>query len=269
MSKFNIQGFINALEAPTHDDFELVSKTTSLFIDPFQAVVDVYVENIDGDSSQSAAFAKKFLITRSINDLLAGFHLMRQGYISQAYATLRPILESCDLFDLFEKEPNLAKIWATGSYKEQETLRPSKVRKSLGRPTYNEIYSHFCESGSHPSFASTRSMVAQKANTNKSTTPEVTMWIGGVIFEHAFVFQASFCFMLLNFVWHRVIRLSPEAIGLAKHIEVSKLILGNMIEFTTWQKEFFGEGTDLGEAMKSILQELKSTLNNAEKEINE
>jgi hypothetical protein len=106
-------------------------------------------------------------------------------------------------------------------------------------------------------------MVAQKADTAKSAEPEVTMWVGGVIFNHSFVFQAGLCFMLLNFIWHRVIRLSPKTIDLAQHIEVSKLILNNMIEFTSWQKEFFGDGTDLGEAMKSILQELKSMLNAA------
>ena len=58
-------------------------------------------------------FASVHLLARSLSDLLAGGHLASHCYLPQGHSVLRPVIDSCDLLDLFAKQPEQAKKWIT------------------------------------------------------------------------------------------------------------------------------------------------------------
>jgi hypothetical protein len=91
------------------------------------------------------------LLARSLSDLLAGGHLASHFYLPQAYSVLRPVIDSCDLIELFARSPEQAKRWITTD-KGHIEFAPAVVRKLLGRARLDPLHSYFSESGSHPRF---------------------------------------------------------------------------------------------------------------------
>jgi hypothetical protein len=99
------------------------------------------------------AFAINYLLVRSISDLVTGIHLGSHCYLQQAHTTLRSVIESVDLLDLFAEQQDLAERWINAEKPGQE-FSPRAVREKLGRSEADlEIYGHFSEVGSHPRFA--------------------------------------------------------------------------------------------------------------------
>jgi hypothetical protein len=107
------------------------------------------------DAHQQQKFGIVHLITRSLSDLLAGGHLAAHCYMPQAYSVLRPVLDSCDLIELFGQDPEQATLW-TVTEKAYTDFAPARVRKLIGRDKLDPVHSHFSESGSHPRFAGAR-----------------------------------------------------------------------------------------------------------------
>jgi hypothetical protein len=62
---------------------------------------------------------------------------------------LRPVIDSCDLIDLFAEFPEQAVRWVNTD-KAHIDFAPSSVRKLLGRDRFDPVHSYFSESGSHP-----------------------------------------------------------------------------------------------------------------------
>ncbi len=123
---------------------------------------DVHIRTIDQIfnliQSQSkgkgvANFGTIWLAGKSIDDLNCAFHLAQQGYMAQAYSLLRSVLESEDLIELFHKDPAEADKWAEDDSPQLRThFRAGNVRKRLGKPEHDSLYSFFCGHGSHPRF---------------------------------------------------------------------------------------------------------------------
>jgi hypothetical protein len=95
-------------------------------------------------------FAVPQLLARASNDLFASVHLMTHGYLSQAYNTLRTGYETLDLVELLATKPGEAERWEETAEGYRE-FSPGAVRKKLGRDSFDEVYSHFCEAA-HPRF---------------------------------------------------------------------------------------------------------------------
>jgi hypothetical protein len=101
-------------------------------------------------------FAMFHLATRSVSDLVASAHLASHAYLQQAYGTMRPVHENCDLMELFAREPGEAAIWINGDQPGKD-YRPGKVRERLASdPVDAREYGYLSEMGSHPRFAGSR-----------------------------------------------------------------------------------------------------------------
>lgn len=209
----DIKSLINTLESDP-DNFSEVVKFAKKELTPcIQKISDAYTESAQGKGRGSSGYASFMLIAKSINDLLGGLHLANQGYISQSYATLRPILETIDLLTLFDLQPQYADKWANGGTKAWNELSPSKVRKLLGEATFDPIYSHFCEAGAHSTFQSGSGMTAMKI-TGKQRS--VSVWIGGVhneFIEPQAIFLYGFIFLLIFKVYSKALTLLHKQQG--------------------------------------------------------
>lgn len=109
-------------------------------------------QEIKRDANPHQKFAIMHLLTRCLSDLLAGGHLASHAYVSQAYCVLRPVIDSCDLIELFGADAEQAMKWIL-TEKGYADFAPGSVRKLLGRDKLDPVHSHFSESGSHPRFA--------------------------------------------------------------------------------------------------------------------
>ena len=145
------QRMLLELDLPAgEDDRRAIVKAFGVALDPIRRML------IGGlETSAKADVYQRFgivhLLARSLSDLLAGGHLASHYYLSQAYNALRPVLESCDLIDLFASEPGKAEQWATTENAHRD-FRPADVRALLGKHRYDPMYGHVSEAGSHPRF---------------------------------------------------------------------------------------------------------------------
>lgn len=107
-----------------------------------------------GNSAQ--ALAMSHLATRSMSDLVASAHLASHAYLQQAYTVLRPVLENCDLLELFYREPGEALLWLE-SAEPGRLFRPAEVRRRVEAPAEDgDAYGYLSELGSHPRAAGSR-----------------------------------------------------------------------------------------------------------------
>jgi hypothetical protein len=119
-------------------------------LDPFQLLLESIELRRDAHTQQK--FGIVHLMSRSVSDLLAGGHLAAHCYLPQAYCVLRPVLDSCDLIELFAQDAEQATLWTTTTQGHID-FAPSSVRKRIGRDKLDPVHSHFRDSGTHPRFA--------------------------------------------------------------------------------------------------------------------
>ena len=102
--KFSASGIINALEHSLHDADPMVRDVSVLFYAHIQVILNEFEKVASGNAGGKVGFAQRYLLAQTINDLLAGFHLVRQGYTKQAYAVLRSTMEAADMIKLLQKD---------------------------------------------------------------------------------------------------------------------------------------------------------------------
>lgn len=94
------------------------------------------------------------MVARALSDLLAAMHLARHGYLSQSYSAVRTAYETLDLAQLVITDPEEAEKWVN-TEEGHKDFAPRAVRKRLGRPSFDEMYSHYSELA-HPRFQGSR-----------------------------------------------------------------------------------------------------------------
>jgi hypothetical protein len=119
-------------------------------LDPIDRMLTRQEFTVETDVYQRIAIIH--LLSRSLSDLLAGGHLASHFYLPQAHSVLRPVIDSCDLMDLFADSPEQAERWVSTD-KAHIDFAPAAVRKLLGRDKFDPVHSYFSESGSHPRIA--------------------------------------------------------------------------------------------------------------------
>ena len=242
-NKFDAKNFLRELEYPKNyvpipivcgivcDSFEKFSEN-------LQIVINLYFKISQGSGRGNKDFSVKFLLARCINDIMAGFHLAKHGYFIQSYSVTRPILESLDKVELFLRDEKWAKVWVNNPDKARRELTPPKVRKLLGKKSYDELYGHFCEMGSHPTFMSGRAMAGMSSE--EGSIPNIRIWLGGAIFEHMFIFTFEICFLLLELILSKIIASYPEKLSSEEVCESLEQTLSNWIEFSeSYSMPFF------------------------------
>jgi hypothetical protein len=114
--------------------------------------------------------------------LTAAFYLAERRYTTQAYSHLRTVNDLLDKAELFFCQPQWAEVWGSGDRdKILKELKPSAVRKKLGRPGFDPIYGFFTELGTHGTFEALQQRVTQTGKNEDRT--QVAMRIGGTPWE--------------------------------------------------------------------------------------
>ena len=261
----DVAGLLRALESPLHNKYPIVNRTTQQFLPGLESLAQVYRKLAGQKQRGFPGLAERLLLARCINDLIVGFHLVRQGYFIQANTVLRPILESLNLLELFLKHPELAELWYEGGKKARKAFQPTEVRKKLGRPSYDEHYGFFCEIGSHPTFVGARR--ALSAAFADDGTLKIRVFIGGLnpeildTFNRDFLFASSSCFVLMGLVFSRLARTFSDKMTEADYFAAQGTILQCYDEFSTANaQEFQRLSSEAGVDMRSHFTDLKKLL---------
>lgn len=141
------------MNRPLRIDLPIIAAARATFTTILQHLLDVLFDVTRHSYEGVANFGKIGLFYWTVDELLAAFHLAQRGLTSQSYAHVRTVFEIRDKIELFEQQPKWAELWVKGTEQEVwKELRPAEVRKKLGEPKYDPIYSFFSELGVHGSF---------------------------------------------------------------------------------------------------------------------
>jgi hypothetical protein len=159
-----------------------VGKMENCFRDASDYVERFLTDGV-GQTSGAAAMATLHLAARTLADLRSGQFLVSSGLVIQMASVVRPALESLNLIELFEQEPEAAERWAAGEWRE---FMPAKVRERLGEKD-DPVYSWLSEV-SHPRFAgfqiTTYRIVRADAEAEADEeNHEASLYIGGLPLE--------------------------------------------------------------------------------------
>jgi hypothetical protein len=143
-------------------------------------------------------FAIYHLLARGLTDLIAAAHLLSHCYVVQAYSVMRPVLDACDLIELFVRDAKEASLWVTTT-EGHKHFTPAQVRTRLGQERHDPIHGHFSESGSHPRFAGAQLSGGMRAALDDADDPVAILRIGPMFVEDAgALFAWLFAFNTLN-----------------------------------------------------------------------
>jgi hypothetical protein len=151
-----------------------------------QLLVDARVANANANAntgSGAQTFAIFHLLARALSDLLAGGHLVSHCYLTQAYGVMRPVLDSCDLIELFVQDPAQATLWVNTD-EAHKHFAPAKVRRLIGSPKYDPVHGHFSEAGSHPRFRGAQLSGGMQIDPKDPTDQTALFNVGPMWAEH-------------------------------------------------------------------------------------
>jgi hypothetical protein len=187
-------------------------------------------------------FAMFHLATRSLSDLVASAHLASHAYLQQAYGTMRPVHENCDLMELFTREPAEAALWINAE-EPGKTYRPSAVRARLeSQPVDANEYGYLSEMGPHPRFAGSRLTGLMRVGRDDPKDRSVLLRVGPFYPEHP---STVFVYM---FLFQMVVRLGFRLRHLSQ-------VTDNMTR-EQWAERFLESATAAARGCKAIRAEL-------------
>jgi hypothetical protein len=191
---FQAENLIAILESPSQHIFPILAAARQAFTQLLQRTLDVLFDATRHTYEGPANFAKIGLCYWAIDELLAAFRLAQCAFTNQSYAHIRTDSEILDLIELFDKQPKWAELWSTGNDKEVwKNLRPAAVRKKLGTPKWDPMYSFLSEHGSHGTF---RGLQARSLRVDRKSDEErksFKIWVGGSPKVHHIVWANSLC----------------------------------------------------------------------------
>jgi hypothetical protein len=177
---FLAENLIAILESPAQHVHPILAASRQTFAQLLQKALDVLFDATRHTYEGPADFAKIGLCYWAVDELLTAFRLAQCAFTNQSYAHIRTCGEILDLIELFNKQPNWAQLWTTGNDKEVwKDLKPAAVRKKLGTPKQDPMYSFLSQHGSHGTF---RGLQARSLRVNRDDTGEkksFKIWVGG------------------------------------------------------------------------------------------
>lgn len=186
-------------------------------------LIGKYLDSLPRRAKGPIEAANRSLIARTINDLLVAFHAISAGFYAQGANLLRPILESANLIMLFQKDPSKIGAWLEGGLKARKELPPGKVRVALygedGEDPFEEMYSHFCETGTHPRFSGSKSHIVKKTpdETEANSPPQIIAFIGGRRIFPTHTVNLLNCIAVPMFFLLAIFQVYPEMIEVDEH----------------------------------------------------
>lgn len=245
------EGFLGALEAPSQiaEYQPIVPAGRALLIEIIQRILDAMFDMTRHSHKGIATFASIGLCYWAVDELLVAVHLAERAYTNQAYSHVRTVSEILDKIELFLEQPRWAELWATGDDKEVwNELKPSAVRKKLGRPKYDELYSLFSELGPHGTF---KGLQARSARSAKEGLPRplLHIWVGGAPFEHQVVMAVTMCVMQALFTYAKCCAVAEEYLNeeeITQSLELAADRVGEFLRqhYVAWAEREKLEGVE-------------------------
>ncbi|MFN0117800.1 MAG: hypothetical protein ACKVQC_05840 [Elusimicrobiota bacterium] len=176
----NAEHTIKSLSQPLPDQPKFLKDADTLFKKHLQSVLDLTSDVTKKNYTGPAGVARITLLFGCINELLAAHYLSQHYLVNQANSHIRTILEFSDKIKLFTVDPASVKHWLnTEEDREaQKEMQPGEVRKKLGKPKFDPIYSFFCARGPHGTFEAIKSFTSIQKNKENPKNITLTCWIG-------------------------------------------------------------------------------------------
>ncbi len=191
---FRAQGLLQMLESQSQVAVEIVPAARNSVVMILQWILDIMFDATRHIHRGPASFAKIGLFYWAIDELLVATHLAQRAFTNQSYAHIRTVFEILDLIELFNVQPRWAELWVGGNEKDVwNQLKPSAVRKKLGEPKVDPVYSFFSELGSHGTFRGLQARGAKVAQTEEGQRRAFRIWVGGCPMEHHVVWTNNYC----------------------------------------------------------------------------
>jgi hypothetical protein len=172
----------------------IVEAARPIFLEAHQSILDLLWDATQQPQDGVAQFATLGLLYWTVDELTAAFYLAERRYTTQAYNHLRTVQDLLDKAQLFFHHPQWAEVW--GSADKQQIIKelsPGAIRKKLGKPKIDPVYSFFTELGTHGTFEALRQRVTQKGKKDGRT--QVAMRIGGTPWESEVDMVIACCIM--------------------------------------------------------------------------
>lgn len=237
-----IMQYVKILESSPELKDESSKEFRKLFLNRLQNIIDFIFDIYQNTLSGIDIFAQFSLLCMCIDELLVTFHLVQHYYINQSYSHLRTVFEHLDKVELFRTNPQWAGVWCSNDDKTiRRELSPSEVRKKLGMPKYDPIYSFFSTLGTHSTFKAVQTKFAKSVKSSSKGNPEINIWLGGCPFEHNVVWLNTFAIYTADKVMLQIMTSFGEFLNEKECEEVSKQILEESIaymkrHFLSWAK---------------------------------
>jgi hypothetical protein len=191
---FKAENLLAALETPSELKLEIVPAARAAFMEVLQRILDFLFDTSRRIHQGFDVFAIVGLFYWAVDELLAGFHLAQRGFANQCYTHVRTVDEILDKIQLFHQQPKWTALWVTGSESEVwKELRPAAVRKKLGQPKHDPIYSFFSSLGPHGTFRGLQARTAMAAQANHDGSRMLRIWVGGTPQIHHIVWANTMC----------------------------------------------------------------------------
>jgi hypothetical protein len=191
---FQAENLISILDSPPQHVLPILPAARQAFAQLLQRTLDVLFDATRHTHEGLANFAKIGLCYWAIDELLAASHLAQRAFTNQSYAHIRTDYEILDLIELFDRQPEWAELWMTGDDKEVwSKLRPSAVRKKLGAPKVDFMYSFLSEHGSHGTFRGLQARSLKFVRQGDEGSKGFKIWVGGSPIVHHIVWTNSLC----------------------------------------------------------------------------
>jgi hypothetical protein len=251
---FREESLLKAISGPAVSKYRIVPAAQPVFTEVMQATLD-FLHDVTRRTRHGAAdFSVLALCFLAVEELNVGFYLAQRTYTTQALAHDRSVSEILNLIDLFKREPKWAETWASAPTQVLLTeLSPAAVRKKLGKPRFDPIFSYLSEFGTHATFRNIQGRTSRK-DSSRPGNLHVSMWVAGVAREDSVVLANSFTIMAavsllltVGKTYETELNAQEALERLSRAINASVAFLEN--EFTTWAK---GAGLDTDQMLELL-----------------
>jgi hypothetical protein len=255
---FLAENLISILESPSQHESPILTAARQTFAQLLQRTLDVLFDATRHTHKGPANFAKIGLCYWAIDELLAAVRLAQCAFTNQSYAHIRTDYEILDLIELFDKQPQWAQLWVAGNDKEVwSDLRPAAVRKKLGTPKTDPMYSFLSEHGSHGTFRGLQARSVRVDRKDGEDKKSFKVWVGGSPIVRHIVWTNSLCVYTALQLLVKCISIFSQYLNAAEIeavLETSGEITGQF-----FREHYVGWAKDVGLKYEPILEFLEKT----------
>jgi hypothetical protein len=203
------------------------------------------------------------LVSRTFNDLYAGWSIIMQGMLTQGMPLLRDTIECANYIKLLEVDKEFRNEWREGKNFFLRDIRSRMKKKGISPPPQDQHYRIFSQYYAHPSRKSTVSHVTDWYPTGLEH--RVVYHFGSVkhVARTRFLAEATLGLMLITieFLW-----LEMFPIDKAQHLTWHNrfaVAMGQLLQFTAksdqeWQRLLIKQATNIQKILKDQYEAMES-----------